>query len=394
MIVLSQFAGTSLWFAANALLPELQRAFSLGPGALPALTSAVQLGFIAGTLVFAVLSLADRFRPRDVFLACAVLGALANAAMLLLPQRSGAYPGLLALRFATGFFLAGIYPVGMKIAAGWYREGLGRALGWLVGALVLGTALPHGLKASGQSLPWTSVAVAVSLLAAAGGWLMHALVPEGPGHGRAARFDPRAVLRAFASPDFRASAFGYFGHMWELYTLWAFLPLMLAAYAQRHDTPLDLPLWSFAVIAAGAIGCVAGGWVSQRWGSARVAFAQLGVSGLCCLLSPLAYALPSLAFLSFLLAWGVPVAGDSPQFSAMNAASAPAAYVGSALTLVNCLGFALTVVSVQVLAATATWLAPPWWFVPVAIGPALGLLALRRLVRPVGEKGANQGRPA
>jgi MFS family permease len=299
--------------------------------------------------------------------------------MLALPGLAAPLPALLALRFATGFFLAGIYPVGMKIAASWYRQGLGTALGWLVGALVLGTALPHLLAGLLQDAGWRPVALGVSLLAAGGGLLMHRLVPEGPNLAPAGRLEPLAIVRAFTSRDFRASACGYFGHMWELYTLWAFAPLMLAAYARRHGVALDVPWWSFWIIAAGAAGCVLGGLASRRTGSGPVAFWQLGASGLCCLLSPLAYALPPAGFIAFMLAWGVAVAGDSPQFSALNAANAPPAFVGSALTIVNCIGFAISVASLQAMTALASHLPPEAWFVPVAIGPALGLLAFRRL---------------
>ncbi|TFY97530.1 MFS transporter [Ramlibacter rhizophilus] len=380
VIVLAQFAGTSLWFSGNAVLPELERALALDDRALAAITSAVQLGFISGTLVFALLNIADRWRPRDVFLACALLGALANAAIVVLPQLDGGrYALLLTLRFLTGFFLAGIYPVGMKIAASWWREGLGGALGWLIGALVLGTALPHLLRGALPGGAWQAVAVSVSVLAVAGGVLLHQTVGEGPYLARAPRFEPRAVTQAFANADFRASAFGYFGHMWELYTLLAFTPLLLAAYAARHGVALDVSLWSFAVIGAGAIGCVVGGQLSRHVGSARVAFGQLSISGLCCLTSPLAFALPPPLFLGFMLLWGITVAGDSPQFSAMNAATAPRAYVGSALTIANCIGFAISVVSLQVMAWVAPRLPVAWWFLPVAIGPALGLLACRRL---------------
>lgn len=381
VIVLSQFAGTSLWFAGNALLPDLERRLALGEQALAAVTSAVQLGFIAGTLVFALLNIADRHSPRAVFLGSALAGAAANALLLVLPHLHSAYAPLLALRFVTGFFLAGIYPVGMKIAASWYREGLGGALGFLVGALVLGTASPHLIRGLGGGLPWETVTIALSVLAAAGGLLMIALVPEGPHLAQAPRFDPHAIARAFASPAFRASASGYFGHMWELYTLWAFVPLMLSGYGVLHRQVVDVSFWSFVIIAAGSLGCVAGGQISRFVGSARVAFAQLGASGLCCLVSPLAFALPAPWFLAFMVFWGIVVVGDSPQFSALNAATAPREFVGSALTIVNCIGFSLTIPSIYL----ATWISERlplgWWFVPVAIGPALGLIALRRLVR-------------
>lgn len=380
-IVLSQFAGTSLWFAGNAVLPDLQRELGLAPRAIGTITSAVQLGFIAGTLVFATLSIADRYSPRMVFLACALLGAAANGAVSLVAGLPEPFAAILALRFVTGFFLAGIYPVGMKIAAGWYREGLGAALGYLVGALVLGTAFPHLVKGLGQNLPWATVLAWLSALAAAGGVLMFAAVPDGPHLAKSARFDPMALRAIFTTPGLRASAFGYFGHMWELYTFWAFVPLMIAGHAAIHaQAPVNAALGSFAVIAAGAVGCAVGGVVSRAAGSARVAFAQLSASGLCCLLSPLAYQLPWFAFITYLVLWGVVVVGDSPQFSALNAANAPKAFMGSILTMVNCIGFALTIPSIELM----TWLSArvpiAWWFVPVAIGPVLGLIASRRLL--------------
>ncbi|QJR10760.1 hypothetical protein DSM104443_01829 [Usitatibacter rugosus] len=379
VIVLSQFAGTSLWFAGNAVLPDLQRELGLAGNAVASITSAVQLGFIAGTLVFAVLAIADRFLPSRVFLACALLGAIANALVIATPALAEPYPAILALRFATGFFLAGIYPVGMRIAAGWYREGLGNALGWLVGALVLGTAFPHLLKGLGQSMPWSTVLASLSIIAAAGGVAMVVLVHDGPYGVKGSKFDPRAVFQIFSSRDLRASAFGYFGHMWELYTFWALVPLLLAGYAAMNGTALNVPAWSFAVIGAGAIGCVAGGYASRTAGSAKVAFAQLSLSGLCCLASPLAFLLPAPFFLAFLVAWGVFVVGDSPQFSALNAANAPKALVGSTLTLVNCIGFAITIPSIALAARLAERLPLEWLFVPVAVGPALGLLATRPL---------------
>ena len=372
MIVLSQFAGGSLWFAGNALIGELQLALGLPDAALGWITSAVQLGFIAGTLGFAFFAVSDLASPRLVFLLCALAGAAANAASYALAQGLGS---LLVLRFATGFFLAGIYPVGMKIAAGWYRDDLGKALGFLVGALVLGTAFPHLLKGLGTALPAQQVMLGVSALAVAGGAAMFALVPDGPYLSGGARFDPRALAAVFGAPRFRASAFGYFGHMWELYAFWAFLPLVIAAHAAQ----LAVPLWTFAVIGVGALGCIAGGVASLRLGSARVAFAQLAASGVCCLLSPLLFHAPTWLFLAFLLFWGVVIAGDSPQFSTLNARFAPPELVGTALTIANCIGFAITIVSIALLARLIETAGPQYVFVMLVPGPVLGLVALRRL---------------
>src|SRR4051794_10792242 len=336
IIIVSQFAGTSLWFAPNAVLAELQRDWQLSAAALGGLTSAVQLGFIFGTLAFAFFVVSDRFSPRIVFFLCSLIGAAANAAVFLLPK---AFWPLALSRLLTGFFLAGIYPVGMKIAAGWYQRGLGNAIGLLVGALVLGTAFPHLLKSIGHDLPWQSVVLGVSLLAACGGAAMLAL-PDAP-HLSKTTFDPRALAAIFGERRFRASAFGYFGHMWELYAFWAFVPLALAAHAAAANVSLNVSMWSFCVIAAGFFGCAGGGLVSLRTGSTRVAFAQLLTSGICCVISPLAFFAPTPVFLLFMIVWGITVVGDSPQFSALNAQNAPPELVGSALTIANCIGFAI-----------------------------------------------------
>jgi MFS family permease len=380
VIVLSQFAGTSLWFAGNAVLGELQQKWNLGTDALGYVTSAVQLGFIAGTLVFAFFAIADRYSPRKVFLLCSLLGAAANLGVYLLAD---GYAALLALRFATGFFLAGIYPVGMKIAAGWYQRDLGNAIGFLVGALAIGTAFPHLLKGLGHAIPWEMVTVGVSLTAALGGLLMFLLVPDGPYMSKATKFDPRAFAAIFRSPLFRASAFGYFGHMWELYAFWAFAPVVLAAHFAQADAGLNVPMWAFFVIAAGSIGCIVGGLISVRTGSARVAFAQLATSGACCILSPFFFQAPTPLFLAFMLVWGITVLGDSPQFSALNAQNAPKDLVGSALTIANCIGFSITIVSIQLLNQLSTSVSAAYLYVPLAVGPMFGLMALMPLVRPV-----------
>lgn len=374
VVVAAQFASGSIWFAGNAVLPELQRAWGLPSAALGYVTSAVQLGFIAGTLVFAFLAIADRFSPRLVYLACSLAGALANLAAY---GADGSLAALLVTRFATGFFLAGIYPVGMKIASGWYQKDLANALGLLVGALVLGTAFPHLLKGLGQAWPWEGVMLGVSACAVLGGVLMYVLVPDGPHLSRGTQFDPCALATVFRSRGFRASAFGYFGHMWELYAFWAFVPVALAARGAVED----VSLWAFGVIAAGFLGCAVGGRVSLRAGSARVAVAQLATSGACCLLSPLLFFAPAPVFLAFLLVWGVAVAGDSPQFSALNAANAPPGLVGSALTIANCIGFAITIFSIELLSAASARLPVPYLFLLLVPGPVLGLLAMRPLMR-------------
>ena len=379
VIIFSQFAGTSLWFAGNAVLDELQQKWNLGADAVGHVTSAVQLGFIAGTLTFAFFSISDRYSPRKVFLLCSLLGALANLGVYLFAQ---GYASLLTLRFATGFFLAGIYPVGMKIAAGWYQRDLGNAIGFLVGALVLGTAFPHLLKAFGHALPWEAVTIAVSGTAALGGILMFLFVRDGPYLSRGTRFDPRALAIIFRSPLFRASAFGYFGHMWELYAFWAFVPVVLAAHFAHAGAASNIAFWSFCVIAAGSIGCGVGGLISLKAGSARVAFAQLATSGLCCIVSPVLFFAPTPIFLAFMLVWGITVVGDSPQFSALNAQNAPKELVGSALTIANCIGFAITIASIQLLNHLSGLVSPAYLYIALALGPAFGLLALTPLLRP------------
>lgn len=377
-IIIALLAGASLWFAGNAVLPDLQRSLGLPDSFLGDMTAAVQLGFIAGTLVFAVLAIADRYSPRATFLVCSLLGAACNAVAYLL---DGSASLLIAARFGAGFFLAGIYPVGMKIASGWYRRDLGMALGFLVGALVLGTALPHLIRGLDQSLPWQTVMLSVSAIAALGGLLMYVLVPDGPFLVGGATFDPRSLATIFRSAGFRASSFGYFGHMWELYAFWAFVPPILVAYAARTaNLSFNISLLAFAIIAAGAVGCIVGGYFSLRVGSARVAFAQLSASGLCCLLSPLIFFAGPMLFLPFLLFWGVVVAGDSPQFSALNACYAPADQVGSALTIANCIGFGISIVSIQLLNHVAGDIPAHYLFLLLVPGPTFGLWSLRPLL--------------
>ena len=378
VIIFSQFTGASLWFAGNAVLPDLQRLWGLAPDALGYTTSSVQLGFISGTFLFAVLAISDLFSPRRIFLLCSLIGACCNAGIYLFAD---GLASLMVFRFLTGFFLAGIYPIGMKIAAGWYQRDLGRAIGYLVAALVLGTAFPHLLKAIGHSLPWSSVILSVSVIAAFGGLVMYVLVPDGPHVTKGAKFDPGALKEIFQSRNFRSSAFGYFGHMWELYAFWAFVPVILAAHIGSGTAgSLNIPLWAFIIMGVGSIGCAQGGILSGRFGSARVAATQLGVSGICCILSPVLIAAPTPVFLLFLMVWGMTVVGDSPQFSALNALYAPKALVGVALTIVNCIGFSITIVSIQLLTYANHFIDTRWLFLLLTIGPVAGLYAMRPLL--------------
>ena len=376
VIVISQFCCTSLWFAGNGVMGDLIRDFSLEDSVLAHFTSAVQFGFISGTLAFAVLTIADRFSPSKVFFVSALIGALFNLAIIL---EGNSLTSLLALRFLTGFFLAGIYPVGMKIAADYFDKGLGKSLGFLVGALVVGTAFPHLLKGVTTGLPWRLVLAITSMLAVLGGLSMLLLVPDGPFRKSSQKPDLSAFFKVFENRAFRSAAFGYFGHMWELYAFWAFVPVMLAAYASLHpQTELNVPILSFLIIGIGGLACVLGGYLSQSLGTKRTASIALLLSGLCCLLSPLIFFIDSKAILiGFLLFWGMVVIADSPLFSTLVAQNASAESKGTALTIVNCIGFAITIVSIQLLNILRDSMDPMYIYVVLGMGPVLGLMGLR-----------------
>ena len=378
LIIISQFAGTSLWFVGNAILPDLQQRLHLDSHAISQITAAVQLGFITGTLFFAVFSIADRFSSSNVFFACTCLAAAANVLLVWLAKDALM---VYVLRFATGFFLAGIYPVGMKIAADWFQQGLGKALGYLVGALVLGTAFPHLLKAGYLQLEWEKVLLLTSVFAFCGGLLVKVFVGDGPYRRPGAGFQPQALVHIFRSKDFRAAAFGYFGHMWELYTFWAFVPVLLQLYGKEHNIGLGIPMLAFIIIAAGSISCVLGGYWSQRTGSARVAWYALLCSGCCCIAAPFMLQASLPVFIAFLLLWGLAVIADSPQFSALVAQFAPPQHRGTALTFITSIGFFITVVSMflfdQLLHLTSFSV---YSFAVLAIGPLLGLISLRGIL--------------
>jgi MFS family permease len=373
IIVFSQFLGTSAWFAGNAIIRDIADVYGLAPGSASTILSSVQFGFISGTLVYAFLNISDRFSPRLVFMMSALLVSLSNAALLFTPSR---LESLLVLRFATGFFLAGVYPVGMKIASGWYREGLGNALGLLVGALVLGSGLPYLISSLGGGLSWKIVIASVSATAAMAGVLMYVFVPDGPYLSKGSSFDPKAIAHMFGEKGFRASAFGYFGHMWELYAFWAFAPFVIS-YSCKGISDTSIAFWTFLIFASGSLGCVFAGRVSMRYGSSRVARMFLAGSGLACLLSPLIFSAPAWLVLPFFLLWGFLVVGDSAQFSTLNAQRAPRNYVGSALTIINSIGFAITIVSIQLLGGLSDTITPSYLLLPLVVGPLMGLFSMR-----------------
>lgn len=377
IIVVAEFCCISLWFAGNGVMDDLLTNFNLKDSALAHLTSAVQFGFITGTLIYALLTIVDRFSPSKVFLINALLGAFFNAGII---YEGNTMTSLLMLRFLTGFFLAGIYPVGMKIAADYFDKELGKSLGLLVGALVVGTALPHLLKDLTYYLPWRIVILTTSGLAVFGGLIMFLLIPDGPYRKPGKRLTLSVFFKIFRNNNFRSAAFGYFGHMWELYALWAFIPIILKSYTSLHpSTNFNIPFLSFLIIGVGGLSCTIGGYLSLKLGTKKVAFIALLLSGICCIISPLIFLIEiEFIFIGFLLFWGMVVVADSPLFSTLVAHNSSPEIKGSALTIVNSIGFFITIFSIQLTSGLHELSHSSSIFAVLAIGPALGLIALRK----------------
>ena len=379
-IVLAQLFGTSLWFSANSAADDLIRTWGIDPADIGTLTNAVQLGFILGTLTFAISGLADRYPASRIFAVCAILGALGNAAFALFA--TGMAVGV-PLRFAVGFCLAGVYPLGMKLVVSWVPERAGAALAQLVGMLTLGTALPHGIRLAGAGWSWQATILVSSVLALLAAAMIFAL-GDGPHLKRRHDAPPLRLGRvfyAFSVREVRASALGYFGHQWELYAFWTLVPALVILSGLATPGSATLSGLSFAVIGIGALGCILGGWWSQRIGSARVAATALALSALCCTIFPFSTDWPAWIKIALLLLWGASVVADSPHFSALSARACAPEIVGSALAFQNSIGFAITMLSIQL--GTA-WIGDwgtsiAWLLLP---GPLLGLLGLYPLWRP------------
>ena len=383
VIGIAELLGMSLWFAATAIAPELAARWSLSSAETGWLTSAVQLGFVVGTLAAAVLNLADIVPSRTYFAASALLAALANLGLV----AAGSFAVALALRFCTGALLAGVYPPAMKMAATWFRLGRGLAIGVIVGALTVGKAFPYLIDALGGA-DARSVIVTTSTMAALAAGLVFALYREGPHAFPRRAFSWRLTGEVLRSRPVRLVTASYLGHMWELYCFWTWIATFLAASAAAHAAgggdglpASGVRALAFAVIAAGGIACVAGGWIADRFGRERLVIAALAVSGSCALGIGLTFAQSFWILGPVALVWGMAVIADSAQFSALVTEEAPPHAVGTALTLQLSLGFLLTTVTIQLVPWIAERSGWQWAFPVLALGPAFGIVAMRTLRR-------------
>jgi MFS family permease len=376
LLSLAELLGMSLWFSAAAVVPALRVEWNLSESSVGWLTIAVQLGFVCGTLSSAFLNLPDVLSVRYLFAVSAFAGALTNAAF-------GAYAHNaqtgISLRFLTGLFLAGVYPPGMKLMATWFQRSRGMALGVLVGALTLGKGSPYLVNALG-SANWRQNIFFVSLLAIAGGLIVLLFVDDGPHALPPARFDWKQAIAVFSNRGVRLASFGYFGHMWELYAMWVWIPVMLrASFLSSKEFPVSAEVASFLVIGCGAVGCVAAGLIADRVGRTVVTSWAMGISGSCCLLIGFLFGGNPFLLLFVAAIWGATVVADSAQFSACVTELGDPQYVGTALTMQTCLGFLLTTISIELIPYFVKAVGWQYAFAMLAPGPLLGVLAMLRL---------------
>jgi MFS family permease len=370
------FLGMTCWFSASAVLPQLRAEWKLDSAAGSFLTISVQIGFVAGALLSAVFNVPDLVPPRRLMLFGCLGAASANALIILAHGPTVAIP----LRFLTGAALAFVYPPSLKAIATWFRTGRGTALGVMVGALTLGSALPHLLNGLG-GVDWRPVLIATSALTLLGGLLAEGAAKDGPFPFPRAVFDPRQSARVFSNQGVRLACLGYFGHMWELYAMWTWFAVFYADALRRAGDPdpaRGAAFAAFAVIGAGAAGCWLAGRMGDSWGRTRTTALSMVLSGSCALVIGLPV-LPPLAVLLIGLVWGFWVVADSAQFSTMVTEVADQSYVGTAVTLQLAIGFTLTVLTIWLVPALRDSAGWHWALAMLAVGPALGTLAMLRL---------------